>query len=237
MSIHALALVTGSSINKYNQTKTALRDAVSKLNEGSMYACVMDIGLQTNFVGWSGYDTHSSYNTGITNVKHKRGHIEITFNNLNNLFGLIASGEMFNQEFLNETLIVINTEMGRDYRANNDIVDGCASTVNSTTINEFSGRDHWVQSYVVMFVGGPIKGRSIAGEIVFTDDCTPIAVPGYNPQDIRAACFMASGIDPFSPDLYGDVSTSSLFSGSTKKGSSYQTMKQICHDIFGVTIP
>src|SRR5439155_26387707 len=88
--------------------------------------------------------------------------------------------ELHNRGRLDETLVVVMSEMGRTPR-----------------INGNAGRDHWTFCYSMWFAGAGIRGGSVAGEsdaqAAYVKD-RPIST-----ADVCATIYECLGIDPEMP--------------------------------------
>ncbi len=89
-------------------------------------------------------------------------------------------GDLHDRGLLDETLVVVMSEMGRTPR-----------------INGSGGRDHWTYCYSMFFAGGGIRGGSVYGEsdaqAAFVKD-RPVST-----SDICATIYECLGIDPEMP--------------------------------------
>lgn len=87
---------------------------------------------------------------------------------------------------LNETLIVVTSEMGRTPR-----------------INGNAGRDHWTNCYGSLMAGAGIKGGSVYG--ASDSQAAYVADKPVRPADLLATIYRTLGIDPATrvPDLTG----------------------------------
>lgn len=215
----------GEFAEAVDKTGPALRKAKELLRSGYRYVAVMDIGLQQSFTGWSGYDTHPARMGG--EEKDQRHHLEIVLNNTHNLFSSLHSAMIDD-----DVLIVVNTDMGRHIEPGRNTVltpSFCCSGKNDGPITA-DGRNHWVNFYVAMLMGGPLRGRGISGDLKLTDG-VPEALPGCNPADVYAACLIAAGINPFAEELL----PFDLFEGRTKvPGNPVETMNTLCREVFGL---
>ena len=78
---------------------------------------------------------------------------------------------------LDETLIVVTSEMGRTAR-----------------INANSGRDHWTNCYGLMLAGAVIKGGTVYG--ASDAQAAYVADNPVRPADLVATVYRSLGIDP-----------------------------------------
>jgi uncharacterized protein (DUF1501 family) len=81
---------------------------------------------------------------------------------------------------LDETLIVVMSEMGR-----------------TPMINKNAGRDHWTPCYGMWFAGGGIRGRSVYG--ASDSQSAHVKEAPVSPADLRATIYECLGIDPNMP--------------------------------------
>jgi uncharacterized protein (DUF1501 family) len=85
--------------------------------------------------------------------------------------------DLEDRRLLDETLVVIMSEMGR-----------------TPTINKNGGRDHWTHCYSVMFAGAGIRGGTVYGasdsQAAYVKD-KPVST-----GDICATIYSCLGIDP-----------------------------------------
>jgi uncharacterized protein (DUF1501 family) len=85
--------------------------------------------------------------------------------------------DLSDRGLLDETLVVVMSEMGRTPR-----------------INGNAGRDHWTYCYSVMFAGAGIRGGTVCGasdaQAAYVKD-RPVS-----PADICATIYRCLGIDP-----------------------------------------
>jgi hypothetical protein len=159
-------------------TRMSLRIAAHLINHPTAparYVCVVDGGiLPVKDAG--GYDAHDDC-------------CPIQSRNLVNL--LTALGEVINAPGerdgkkldLDSTLVILNTEFGRTPDA-----QGATG----------SGRGHWPYGYPVVYLGGPVRGRSIHGAC----GADARATKWITPREHRVALLMALGIWPFSAESY-----------------------------------
>lgn len=163
--------------------RRSIEMAAHLLNTGARYVGVIDIGTE----GY--YDTHfAPISSSPSTADHALYANRNVFHILHELREQVDAGTLN----LSNTLIVLNTEFGRT----RDDVAGS------------TGTNHWPLGYATVLIGGPLVGRSVAGDIDFSG--TPgnyggIATggpsgDGYTPTDLRAALLYCAGIDPFDPD-------------------------------------
>ena len=151
--------------------KTMLHAAASLLSSGpGRYVCVMDTGIAVTF------DTH-----GDGTQMHLLNTCANFYNVLHHLADVIhhptenPSGVVD----LDETMVVINSEFGRN-----------------PVINPNNGRHHWPWGYVTVLIGGPLSGGASIRGAIDASGYTKTA-HRYSPTDVRGALLLATGIDPF----------------------------------------
>jgi hypothetical protein len=86
-------------------------------------------------------------------------------------------GDLDARGLLDETLVVVMSEMGRTPR-----------------INSNAGRDHWTYCYSVLFAGGGIRGGTVFGQS--DADAAYVKSDPVSTGDVCATIFHALGIDP-----------------------------------------
>lgn len=118
-------------------------------------------------IDFDAWDTHTR-NFPILK-ENKLPHLDQTYDAL--LEDLAGRG------LLDETLVVVMSEMGR-----------------TPTVNAAGGRDHWTYCYSVLFAGAGIRGGSVCGasdaRAAFVKD-RPVS-----PAEICATIYQCLGIDP-----------------------------------------
>jgi len=175
------AEVTGLSSGLFRGIKTQLHAAASLLSTGpAKYVCTIDRGIAGS------YDTHqiNHMETICSNMYNVTHHLaDIIHHPINNPTGQID---------LDETLVVIHTEFGRE-----------------PWIENGRGRDHWPYGFVTTLIGGPIPtgGPSIGGGIDSGDGMTHTDFR-YTPADVRGALLEVAGIDPFADGNFNVASFS-----------------------------
>jgi hypothetical protein len=123
--------------------------------------------VQINYDAW---DTHTRNFHILKNVNLPE--FDLTYSTL--LEDLQARG------LLDETLVVVMSEMGRTPR-----------------INGNSGRDHWTYCYGMWFAGGGIRGGTVVGES--DGQAAYVKDRPVSPGDVCATIYEALGIDPDIP--------------------------------------
>lgn len=86
-------------------------------------------------------------------------------------------GDLQDRGLLDETLVVVLSEMGRTPR-----------------INGSAGRDHWTYCYGMWFAGGGIRGGTVVGES--DGQAAYVKDRPVSPADVCATIYEALGIDP-----------------------------------------
>jgi hypothetical protein len=120
--------------------------------------------LKLSFEGW---DTHKRNNEILRDVNLPQ--LDLTFSAL--MEDLNDSG------LLDETLVVVMSEMGRTPR-----------------FNGAGGRDHWTYCYSVLLAGAGIRGGTIYG--ASDKNAAFVASDSVRPADICATIYHCLGIDP-----------------------------------------
>lgn len=163
-----------------NGVRRALVESASLLQGGeSAYCAVIDGGRASSW-----YDTHGLANTAAV---HNRNLLNL----LRTLYELVEAGQLD----LDQTLVVLNTEFGRDPagwdRSSDHTLGFCAAVL-----------------------GGPVLARAgdrLVGDLETSasgEDPKATEPPGLaggfalRPTDLRAAVFHAAGIDPLQPDVF-----------------------------------
>lgn len=188
------SFLPGVPLTALDRTSAAIRAGAFLLSQpeasgGARYVGVIDGGLTQ--AGGAGYDTHES-NTLTTGVN--------IWNVCSALASVIdpASPPAAGKISLNDTLVVIKTEFGRD-----------------PTPNAVGGRNHWPHGYANILIGGPITATTpkIAGGIGFNPaergyarpvTFSPTPVFGhFTPSEFQGALLLAAGIFPFQAENFG----------------------------------
>lgn len=186
----SLGALSASSANVIwdNGTRRAIKASASLLASGlSAYCCVCDPGLS------KGYDLHSSAVNGNTE------HAALNTSNVLNVLRTIREEVDAGTIDLDETLVVLSTEFGREYL-------------------NVDGSEHGYHGFAVALLGGPIEAGAggVVGDLPFTpaDDgnAGEASPPAYaaggvdgtsvGPTDLRAAIALAAGIHPFQNEVY-----------------------------------
>jgi hypothetical protein len=115
----------------------------------------------------AGWDTHSR-NFGILKETHLPNY-DLTFS------GLME--DLSERGILDETLVVVMSDMGR-----------------TPKINKNAGRDHWTFCYSVLLAGAGIRGGTVYG--ASDDQAAYVADKPVSPADICATIYSCLGIDP-----------------------------------------
>ncbi|MCB9763285.1 MAG: DUF1501 domain-containing protein [Alphaproteobacteria bacterium] len=211
--------------NRVNWTAASVAASAWLLGQGTIrYAAVIDNGVHKT------YDTHGvSPPVGATRPGH---HATLHCGNLWNILNTLdiaLTGGWFSLE---DTLILINTEFGRQWRRSDD-----------------GGSDHWYHGYANALIGGPITQPGTAGTICFNatrypdyiagaayrDGCTGDA--GYHPTDVRAAVSLAAGVDPFASGVLNHEETT-FYLIARRDGvllTADEVSDRICTDVLGVS--
>jgi hypothetical protein len=151
--------------------------------------CVMDGGIHTTPLQRDSYDTHWG------------DHLMATSSGVFNLCSALAeqiwdpttsTSPDPNKLDLADTMIVINTEFGR-----NPLPDSF-----------YGGRDHWPHGYPAILIGGRPHLSTNLPAIVGGIDSTggaigPGGAPALSPSDVHAAVLLAAGIDPLAVENFG----------------------------------
>lgn len=178
----------GSAPSPDNRGKTSLGLAAHLLKNDD----AKYVGVVDNGrmqVGGAGYDVHSNLAL-VTSLN--------LYSILNELELLIDTNEID----LDDTLIVINTEFGRTPNV------GLSS----------GGRDHYPLGYTVGFLGGPIRGRGIAGAMTNADLPEASGSP-FHPTDVMGAAILAAGVDPVHHEVFAVGDFSSRLSTAGESGA------------------
>jgi len=116
----------------------------------------------------SGWDTHQR-NFGILR-ELLLPNFDVTFSGL--------MDDLSNSGLLDETLVVVMSDMGRTPKIN----------------DKQGGRDHWTFCYSVMFAGAGVRGGTIYG--ASDDQAAYVKDKPVSPADINATIYQCLGIDP-----------------------------------------
>ena len=199
------AEVTGLNTGTLRGIKTQLHAAASLLSSGpAQYVCTIDRGIAGS------YDTHqiNHMETICSNMYNVMHHLaDVIHHPTNNPDGLID---------LDETVIVIHTEFGRE-----------------PWIENGRGRDHWPYGYVTTLMGGPIESRSIGGGIESSDGLTHADFQ-YSPADVRGALLLAAGIDPFEEGNFNVASFSAALKSNPVTVSEPEIRNRLRSRILGL---
>jgi hypothetical protein len=195
----------GATLDLADHSQAAISSATYLLRQpaGPRYVGVVERGYR-DFNG-AGYDAHSA-NAQAVGVDFRR--------TLEVLVGEIDSGNLD----LDDTLVVLSTEFGR------------------TPVPSGDGRDHHPYGYVSVLLGGPIgRGGSDAQAYVGSigGDGSALAGASYVPADLRAALYMAAGINPLQPSevlSIGDLSAVARGGGRTDE----EVQQNIARTFFGI---
>jgi len=174
------------NLSSYDYPQMQMRMAASLLTRptnAARYVMVIDAGLRPALTG--GHDTHGqAVELNGINLPH-------TFEALLDIIATpeqIEAGDTEGRINLDETMIVINTEFGRapDRQGN----------MGGTLL----GTNHWPHGYVNVFIGGPVRRRSVYGNI--TEASNGVSQTYVNPAENRMMILQALGIYPFSSQSY-----------------------------------
>ncbi len=189
-----------------DHSQAAISSATYLLRQpaGPRYVGVVERGYR-DFLG-AGYDSHSS-NAQAVGVDFRRM-LEV-------LVGEIDSGNLD----LDDTLVVLSTEFGRTPGPGRNP----------------SGRDHHPYGYVSVLLGGPIGRLDPSQKYVGSigGDGRALADDSYVPADLRAALYMAAGINPLQPSevlSIGDLSAVARGGGGTDE----EVQQNIARTFFGI---
>lgn len=191
---------TGSTTPVSNTTRRSLELAAEMFDAGARYITVVDGGIDHGGLRDSGFPYDGHHRNGRLNV------VEMTSAHLFNLCQSLAavihepgqsiglgSGQGATSTInLNDTLIRIFTEFGRDPSPNTGGDEDYASC----------GREHFPAANFQIMIGGPVAHRGLQGWVGFEDQNPLSAVPheALTPTDVYAAMLMAAGVDPFSSE-------------------------------------
>jgi hypothetical protein len=205
-----------------NRTRTALNVATVLLTAGdARYVCVFDGG-----VSGGGYDTHGT------------DHLGATTSNVFNLCSALAAQIQNpsdppnpNKLNLDDTMIVINTEFGRQ-----------------PTVAGAGGREHWPFGYAQILIGGPANGPppppasglsrqpAIAGALDSSgggadavDETGAGPFSPFSPTDVHAAVLLAAGVNPLAQENFHLYN----FSTGIFDSDSFQTLVNLKTRILG----
>jgi hypothetical protein len=181
----ALTLLTSSKIrdafnvekvdpktrDKYGRTLFGDSALIAKqlVHEGAKFVNVTwDIfWTRPGKIDGAGWDTHAN-NFGILKDTHLPQY-DLTFSGL--------MDDLSNSGMLDETMVVVMSDMGR-----------------TPKINKSAGRDHWTFCYSVLFAGAGIRGGTVYG--ASDEQASYVANDPASPADICATIYEALGIDP-----------------------------------------
>lgn len=188
-----------------DHSQAAISSATYLLRQpaGPRYVGVVERGYRD--FNAAGYDAHDR-NAQAVGVDFRRM-LEV-------LVGEIDSGNLD----LDDTLVVLSTEFGR------------------TPLPSGNGRDHHPYGYVSVLLGGPIgRGGTDAQGYVGSigRDGRALADDSYVPADLRAALYMAAGINPLQPSevlSIGDLSAVARGGGGTDE----EVQQNIARTFFGI---
>lgn len=196
------ATVCGQSAS-INVPAMSLKTAVHLLThptEPARYACVSDTGL-IEASGGGGYDTHTD---------NSRDTARNFTNVLTELMSLINGPTESDPRklFLDDTLIILNTEFGRTPGAQGA-----------------TGRNHWPYGYVSAFIGGPITQKAIVGAIGSDGRATTHVTA----SESRMAALLSLGIWPFSQEAF-------FVSDVQGAGNEPDAVRDVTSRVLGVTL-
>lgn len=173
------------------------------------HVLIADTGVET-LGGQPCYDTH------LSTVDSAHEQVRATVANLYNLFQHLAeaidpTGTDPTKINLNDTLVVINTEFGR--------------TPTPSGSGDDRGREHWEEGYVGLLIGGPITSAGIAGGL----DANGVADAAnwFSPTDFRSAVFLAAGVWPFEPEIYGTSNSGPNILVGTEDGNAANLVSRV----------
>lgn len=198
----------GASAPALDSSGAAIQAATGLLNQenGPRYVGVVDIGFE--LFGGAGYDSH--YNNHLAVGRDFYRALEV-------LEQEIAGGTLD----LDDTMVVLSTEFGRTPHIG---VEGDA------------GRDHWPFGYVSVLLGGPVgrggvPAQGYVGRI--GGDGRAVADDSYTPADLRAAIYMAAGLNPLQPS---EVFSIGDLSSNAREGSRVDevALQNLAGKFFGV---
>lgn len=207
-----------SEPDQSDPVRAAINLATSLLTnptEGPSHVLVADVGLRNLGTSQPCYDSHGSL------ISNDHEAVQAPLSNLYNLFSALndvidPSGQDASKLNLDDTMIVLSTEFGR--------------TENPVTrSNGLTGREHNAFGYLNIMIGGPIDGNNSGVAGWLGSDGLPKDNIWYSPADFRSAVFLAAGVDPFSPEVFGtnDSGPSILGSGGTEDANTVQIANQI----------
>lgn len=173
------------NLSSFDYPEMQMRMAANLLTRSTnaaRYVMVIDAGLRPSLTG--GHDTHGqAIEINGINLPH-------TFQALLDIIATpeqIESGDTEGLINLDETMIVINTEFGRTPHRQGE------------TGGTLLGTNHWPHGYANVFIGGPVRRRSVYGNIAADSGMAQTFV---NPAENRMMILQALGIYPFSSQSY-----------------------------------
>jgi hypothetical protein len=116
------------------------------------------------------YDCWDTHGRNFSTLK------EINLPELDQTFAALME-DLEGRGLLDETLVVVMSEMGRTPRVNGN-----------------AGRDHWTHCYGMWFAGGGIRGGTLVGES--DDQAAYVKDRPVSPADVCATIYELLGIDP-----------------------------------------
>ena len=221
---------TTSFFNGMGITATSLELARYLLtrteDQSCRYVGMVDEGLEYTGSIMDCYDTHRHGSVG-TVVRTSRN----IWNLLTALTSIVNDeGEDDPSKInLDETMIVLSTEFGRTpFKSLFDDPNPSSD-----------GRDHWTEGYAIALIGGPIQSRDVVGELTDTLESinpltTGLAVSDLSPTDVRAACLVGLGINPFEGELYQVGQIAPSLQGANPSTAHEETMINLRSAVLGV---
>ncbi len=155
-------------------TRASLGLARDLFASGAKYVAVVDTGIgQDNGAGYDGHNNAAEITT--PNLYHL----------LNELASIVRTGSGGSGISLDDTLIVLNTEMGRTAEPQGTF-----------------GRDHYGAAYACALIGGPItsaRGATMRGTFALDGD-RPVGT--YTPANLVSSLMRAAGVDEALPENF-----------------------------------
>jgi hypothetical protein len=143
---------------------------------------LIEAGVRFVDLYWDGYQSRVPTNLDPYWDTHSKNFEQLKLVNLPYLDQTFAAllGDLHDRGLLDETLLVVMSDMGRTPR-----------------VNGSAGRDHWTFCYSVVFAGAGVKGGTVCGasdaHAAYVKD-RPI-----RPADICTTVYQLMGIDPDTP--------------------------------------
>ena len=154
-------------------------DLLDPCQGNARYVAVMDRGFK--LFGGAPYDSHN--HDSIVDQ-----HVPMTLGNLYNCLFHLRKQIDLGRINLDETLVVLTTEMGR-----------------RPFLGSTNGRDHWAPGTVQILLGSPGQ-RGIAGtmknSVAKTFGPTAESLSSFEAQHARAAILIAAGVDPITTETF-----------------------------------